>query len=70
MCVCVCVCVCVYIYIHFIVPSALKVLLEDPGERRSPYLRDNWQENIKNWGFWKFSDSLHYETALLSEKSK
>lgn len=49
---------------------ALKVLLEDPGERKSPYFRDNWQEDIKNWGFWKFSDSVRYETALLSEKSK
>lgn len=28
----------------------LKVLLEDPGERKSPYFRDNWQEDIKNWG--------------------
>ena len=36
----------------------------------SHHLRDNWQVNTKNRGFWNFSDSLHYETALLSEKSK
>ena len=34
------------------------------------HLGDNWQVNTKNGVFWKFSDSLNYEIALLSEKSK